>query len=47
MMSLDGLNRVIKGAEQSLSTVPKSDNKWIELQKDLAEAARTMSSLSL
>lgn len=47
MMSKEGLESVIKAAERSLSSVPKSSCKWVDLQKDLAEAARTMSSLLL
>ena len=47
MMSKEGLESVIKAAERSLSSVPKSSSKWVDLQKDLAEAARTMSSLLL
>ncbi len=47
MITLEGLQKVIDSAENDLKSVSKDDSKWIELQVDLADAARTLSSFAL
>lgn len=42
LMDEDGLQRVMAAAQDKLFLVPKSNEKWIDLQRDLREAFRTL-----
>jgi hypothetical protein len=42
LMDEEGLQRVMAAAERKLFAVPKTSDKWIDLQKDLSEAYRTL-----
>ena len=48
LMGTDGLQKVVDAAIEALvvAGVPKGNSKWIDLQKDLAEASRTCSILA-
>jgi len=43
-MSLNGLDKVAKAAQEQLSNVPKSSDKWIDLNRDLDRAERLLHS---
>jgi hypothetical protein len=42
LMTEEGLQRVMAAAEEKLSTVPKTSDKWIDLERDLRDAYRTL-----
>lgn len=42
LMNKSSLKRVIKAAKQKLDDVPKSSDKWLDLDHDLQEAYRTL-----
>mmetsp|Transcript_18956 Transcript_18956/g.26757 ORF Transcript_18956/g.26757 Transcript_18956/m.26757 type:complete len:357 (+) Transcript_18956:154-1224(+) len=42
LMSGEALTRVIKSAEAKLKDVPRTTDKWVDLEKDIAKAIRTL-----
>ena len=42
LMDDGGLQRVVQAAEKKLALTPKTSDKWIDLQRDIREAQRTM-----
>lgn len=42
LMEEDGLMRVVEDAERSLKDVPKDNSKWIDLERDVEMAYRTL-----
>jgi hypothetical protein len=41
-MDADGLQRVVDAAKDKLKNVPQDSDKWIDLNRDIQEAYRTM-----
>ena len=42
LMDGNGLHRVVKAAQDQLSSVAKSSDKWVDIQRDMREADRTL-----
>jgi len=47
LMDTDGLLRVMQAAQDMLAPVPKTSDKWIDLQRDIQEAQKTLGQDSL